>query len=133
MTPKPILAFVAVTLAACAAGNSMPEPPEGAQLFAQNCAVCHGADAMGGAAGTLGKTPPDLTRIAARNDGVFPVAAVLSEIDGYTKDAHPERIMPQFGESLTGETVPVDVEGTLTPTPRPLAALLVYLQAIQQE
>ncbi|MFK7867618.1 MAG: cytochrome c, partial [Roseobacter sp.] len=84
-------------------------------------------------AGQLSTTPPDLTQITARNDGVFPVAAVLSEIDGYAKDSHPERTMPEFGASLTGDTVPVDVEGTLTPTPRPLAAILVYLESIQQE
>jgi mono/diheme cytochrome c family protein len=133
MTPKSALAIAAVILVACDAAVSMPEPPEGEVLFAENCTACHGTDARGGVPGDLAKTPPDLTRIAARRDGVFPVAEVLSEIDGYAKGAHPERIMPEFGDTLTGDTVPVDVDGTLTPTPRPLAALLVYLESIQRD
>jgi hypothetical protein len=40
-------------------------------------------------------------------------------------------MMPEFGALLEGETVPVEVDGTLTPTPRPLAALLAYLESIQ--
>jgi hypothetical protein len=41
--------------------------------------------------------------------------------------------MPEFGLLLEGDTVPVDVgDGVFTPTPRPLAALLVYLESIQQ-
>ncbi len=128
-----VLSAAALALVACVAPPSMPEAPEGAVFFAENCAVCHGADAMGGEAGALSRTPPDLTRIAARRGGEFPVAEVLSEIDGYAKGTHPERIMPEFGASLTGDTVPVDVDGTLTPTPRPLAALLVYLQSVQRD
>jgi hypothetical protein len=41
--------------------------------------------------------------------------------------------MPEFGALLEGDTVPVDVgDGVLTPTPRPLAALLAYLESIQE-
>jgi hypothetical protein len=39
--------------------------------------------------------------------------------------------MPQFGALLQGDLVPVEVDGVLTPTPRPLAALLSYLESIQ--
>ncbi len=56
---------------------------------------------------------------------------MLSQIDGYGHGGVTPEIMPEFGALLEGELVPVDVEGTLTPTPRPLAALLAYLESIQ--
>ncbi|TNF58217.1 MAG: cytochrome c [Rhodobacteraceae bacterium] len=115
---------MAVLLAACTIGSEMPGPDEGAKLFAQNCTACHGANGTGG----IG---PDLTAIAQRNGGTFPRARMLSQIDGYAKGTHADRAMPEFGATLTGETVPVDIDGTLTPTPRPLAALLAYLESVQ--
>ena len=127
---KRALVLVAL-VAACAMPDEMPAPSEGARLFADNCTACHGYRADGGAL-IGGETAPDLTEIAARNDGVFPRAAVLSQIDGYAKGTHPARVMPEFGALLGGDTVPVDVDGVLTPTPRPLAALLAYLEDVQQ-
>ena len=120
-------------IAACSA-TEMPDVPEGAQLFADNCAACHGTSAMGDGVlvSELTQKPADLTRISARNGGTFPRAQVLSVIDGYSKGSHPGRIMPEFGLLLEGDTVPVEVDGVLTPTPRPLAALLAYLEDIQQ-
>lgn len=125
------LAVLGLT-AACAVTDDMPEPPEGAILFAENCAACHGADATGGKVLANGQRPPDLTRLAVRHDGTFPRARVLSQIDGYGRGKLPVDAMPHFGDLLAGELVPVEVEGTLTPTPRPLAALMVYLESIQR-
>lgn len=114
----------AAALAACAA-NEMPVPQEGRALFAQDCVACHGEDATG-------KIGPDLTRITRRTGGTaFPRAAVLSQIDGYGRGRVSADIMPEFGALLEGDLVPVEVDGTLTPTPRPLAALLAYLESIQ--
>ncbi|MEX0350478.1 MAG: c-type cytochrome [Paracoccaceae bacterium] len=124
-----VLSMIGV-LAACASENVMPGPEEGAVLFAQNCAACHGADATGGTLAE-GQRAPDLTRISVRNGGAFPRAQVLSQIDGYGRGKAPTSVMPEFGALLEGDTVPVDVDGTLTPTPRPLAALLAYLEGIQ--
>lgn len=77
--------------------------------------------------------PADLTRIAARNDGAFPRAQVMSAIDGYTR-MEPGEEMPEFGLLLRGPTVPVELgdDGALTPVPRPLAALMIYLESIQR-
>lgn len=118
-------------LGACAMQAEMPQPSEGAKLYANNCAACHGHRAMGDEPLIGGQIAPDLTMLASRNDGTFPRAEVLSQIDGYAKGTHVGRVMPEFGAVLTGETVPVDIEGTLTPTPRPLAALLAYLEDVQ--
>jgi mono/diheme cytochrome c family protein len=120
-------------VSACAV-TEMPDAGEGAMLFAQNCAVCHGASARGDGdlADGLAPKPADLIRIAARNNGQFPSARVLSTIDGYARGKKAPKGMPEFGLLLEGDTVPLDVgDGRLTPTPRPLAALLAYLQSIQ--
>ncbi|XDA97517.1 c-type cytochrome [Sulfitobacter sp. LCG007] len=114
----------------------MPEADDGAMLFAQNCVSCHGADARGDGplAAELPKKPADLTTISLRNGGTFPRAQVMSTIDGYTKGTNPGRVMPEFGALMVdAELVPVEVDGTLTPTPRPLAAVLYYLESIQQQ
>ncbi|WP_171173866.1 cytochrome c [Ruegeria sp. HKCCD8929] len=121
----------ALLLAACTvAETEMPTAQEGAVLFADNCTACHGYRGEGG---TLvgGQTAPDLTRIAARNGGELPRAQVLSQIDGYGRGKVPAEVMPEFGALLQGDLVPVEVDGVLTPTPRPLAALLAYLESIQ--
>jgi mono/diheme cytochrome c family protein len=112
----------------------MPEPVEGQIVFDQNCAICHGPSGQGDGliASNLEVAPPDLTRITFRAQDVFPRTQVLSVIDGYTRKS-PEEDMPEFGLLLQGETVPVVLEdGTLSPVPRPLAALLVYLESIQR-
>ena len=112
---------------------SMPEPQEGAVLFANNCAQCHGDDGKGAGPWSVGMSPSpsDLTQLAGA--GTFPRARVLSVIDGYDRTGLPGHEMPEFGLLLEGDTVPVDVgDGVLTPTPRPLAALLFYLESIQE-
>lgn len=126
----PVTLAILVLVGACVT-NNMPEPREGAALFADNCTACHGYRATGDAVLVGGQIAPDLTRIMARNNGVFPRAAVLSQIDGYGRGKVSTAVMPQFGTLLIGDLIPVDVDGVLTPTPRPLAALLRYLESIQ--
>ena len=112
---------------------SMPEPYEGRELYMENCSQCHGASGMGDGpwADSLSPKPSDLTRLSTAEG--FPRARVLSVIDGYDRTGLPGQEMPEFGLLLEGDTVPLDVgDGVFTPTPRPLAALLVYLESIQQ-
>ncbi|MGB7242425.1 MAG: cytochrome c [Sulfitobacter sp.] len=133
-TLLPFAAFLGpMVLFACAV-PSMPEAPEGAALFAENCVACHGGSGTGDGPAASGfvQKPADLTQISARYDGAFPTAQVLSQIDGYARQGHAGRAMPEFGEALGGDLVPIDVDGVATPTPRALAALLEYLQSIQQ-
>ncbi len=120
----PILA-----LAACVEDS----PPNGAMLFAENCAACHGANAQGGSLDvTLTTVPPDLTRIAARNGGVFPRNRVASTIDGLNRDSHFSAAMPEFGAGDLGPLVMIDEGGTPVPIPADLLALTDYLQSIQR-
>ncbi len=111
---------------------SMPEAPEGAQLYTENCSQCHGPSGKGDGpwANDMSPAPSDLTQLSV--DGDFPRARVLSIIDGYDRTGLPGQAMPKFGDLLEGDTIPLDVgDGVLTPTPRPLAALLAYLESIQ--
>lgn len=126
--------IVGLGLVVACATVDMPEPVEGKIVYDQNCAICHGDDGRGDGllAAKLSPPPPDLTRITFRAKDVFPRTHVLSVIDGYTRQA-PDETMPEFGLLLEGETVPVVLEdGTLSPVPRPLAALMVYLESIQR-
>ncbi|MFP4305492.1 c-type cytochrome [Rhodosalinus sp.] len=135
MSRHAALVFLGLAAAGCAAVTAMPEPPEGRALYTDYCAACHGPTGKGDGplASEGGLRPADLTRIAARNGGAFPRVEVLSTIDGYTKGRAEGPDMPEFGELLMGETVPVDTaDGRPSPVPRPLAALMVYLESIQE-
>ena len=123
------LALVALT------GCGLEEPrPDGAKLFAAECAGCHGADAMGD--GTLASglpvPPPDLTGIAARNGGVFPRDYVMSIIDGLDRGAHFSAAMPEFGAGDMGPLVMTDEDGNPVPVPADLLALADYLETLQR-
>jgi mono/diheme cytochrome c family protein len=73
----------------------------GPELYEAYCASCHGKDARGdGPAGKALRTaPPDLTRIAERNGGMFPFVRVQRIISGedQTPTAHGTREMPVWG------------------------------------
>ncbi|WP_299303285.1 cytochrome c [uncultured Litoreibacter sp.] len=128
------LAFLAAVLAAGCAPE--PETPDGARLFAENCAGCHGADAKGrGQAATeLAVRPADLTQISARNGGLFPMAEVLSTIDGFHRKRLPESAMPEWGLIFSDPTELVDVgDGVMTPVSPEMLAIAQYLEALQEE
>ena len=121
-------------LSACTEAE-MPVASDGRALFIENCAVCHGEDGKGEGpmARAMADAPANLTLIAVANGDAFPRARVLSLIDGYARSDLDGPGMPEFGELLKGDLVPLDTgDGILTPTPRKLVALLEYLESIQQ-
>ena len=131
----PLITLVPCMLAIAACVEpTMPERPEGAAFFAENCTACHGTSARGDGplAGNLTTTPPDLTLLSRNNDGRFPQTKTLAYIYGDPQENHLTRVMPNFGKDMALDLVPVDLDGQLTPTPRVLAALLVYLESIQR-
>jgi len=73
----------------------------GRDLFEFYCASCHGRDGngKGPVAPALRVPPPDLTRIAARNDGVFPKARIEALLTGDRNipPAHGTSDMPVWG------------------------------------
>jgi len=100
----------------------------GAQIFAENCAQCHGTDAKGGAM----MNAPDLTTLAARHGGEFPAEYVMSTIDGLSRE-NTHDAMPIFGKILEQSDMEVwtDPSGTPTPTPGALIRLAEYLEGVQ--
>ena len=103
------------------------------QDFGDYCASCHGADARGGGelAAALKVRAVDLTTLTARNGGEFPLVAVMSKIDGYTRGTSS---MPEFGALLLEDrTVMVETSpGIQTPTPERLVAMARYLETLQR-
>lgn len=75
--------------------------------YLANCANCHGADAKGtGPHGTTLKTKPaDLTVLAKKNHGVFPVSQVYQLIDGRGARSHLSDEMPVWGCRQSGPRV----------------------------
>jgi mono/diheme cytochrome c family protein len=82
-------------------GARLIESIQGPALFGAYCAVCHGQDGKGGGpmAKFLKVTTPDLTRIAARNGGTFPLARIQKAISGEQQipGGHGTREMPVWG------------------------------------
>jgi len=74
---------------------------QGPDLYKAYCASCHGAGAKGDGVMTasLRVKPSDLTRIAARNGGTFPLMRIESIISGETLPpaGHGSSQMPVWG------------------------------------
>jgi mono/diheme cytochrome c family protein len=106
--------------------------PTGAEDFGSYCAICHGNGGMGDgdAAAALPQKPANLTTIAARNGGTFPMTRVMAHIWGYAQE--DGRVMPQFAPLLDGNLVLFDSgDGIATPTPIRLVQLGEYVKALQ--
>lgn len=126
-----LLPFALILVAGCASETVVPN---GKTMFIQDCAGCHGVDAMGaGPVGqSMGLLAPDLTGLSARNGGVFPREAVMATIDGLNRGPHFANTMPEFGAGDMGEAVIVETpDGLGTPTPVGLIALADYLESVQ--
>jgi len=123
----------AIGPAACLPVRQEAAQTSGAADFADLCAPCHGPTGVGDGpmAADLTVKPADLTGLAARNGGEFPLARVMSKVWGYSKGAVPS-MMPEFGPLLDSPIVLVDVgDGIQTPTPERLIDLAEYLKTIQ--
>jgi mono/diheme cytochrome c family protein len=77
----------------------------GRTLYLHSCAVCHGVSGKGdGPYREFIPAIPDLTGLAKRNGGVFPVAEVYEIIDGRRDvKAHGQRDMPIWGMQYSVE------------------------------
>lgn len=74
--------------------------PSGREIYAYNCAACHGPDAKGHgtAAALLVTPPPDLTTLSKRHSGKFPYDYVTNILEfGPGVTAHVSSAMPTWG------------------------------------
>jgi len=73
---------------------------QGARIYSNHCALCHGESGRGdGEYAMFLKIPPaDLTQLSAKNGGAFPFNQVYRVIDGRADlRAHGPREMPIWG------------------------------------
>jgi mono/diheme cytochrome c family protein len=107
----------------------------GRTIYTDKCAICHGANGKGDGelASLLETQPADLTRIAARRDGTWPMLEVMGIIDGYSTRYLPGSEMPIYDEFLEGNLVSFDTgNGIQQRTPAGLLAIVRYLETIQE-
>ncbi len=90
----------AVLLSQAPAWSQDQEHDLGKIEYQSRCSSCHGTDAKGDGpiADQLKIPPADLTQLAKKNGGVFPLNAVYEKIDGRQEvKAHGPREMPVWG------------------------------------
>ena len=123
-----------VPLAASAAESADPNVKRGHQLFGEYCARCHGQLGIGdGPEAAETRLPTaDLTGIAARRGGVFPVAEVTEIIDGRRpRRAHGPSGMPVWGNEFQ-PSVSGGGPSRVVVNDR-ISALYAYLRSLQRE
>ena len=106
----------------------------GEETYMKHCATCHGIEAsgMGPMSGVLMIKPSDLSTLAARNAGVFPVERVVKRIDGRDPLVSHGSPMPVYGDFFEGRDVALrTASGQPILTSRPVVDLVAYLQAVQ--
>lgn len=107
----------------------------GKREYDSNCASCHGADGKGKGPYNefLKRSASDLTTLAKRNGGVFPVARVYETIEG-AGAAHGSREMPIWGQDYKVKAgahymdTPYDAEAYVRTR---ILALVDYLNRLQ--
>ncbi len=112
-----------------------PDTAEGRQVYFGHCAGCHGGTAKGDGplAELLVAPPPDLTRLSASNDGVFPTFRVVRQIDGRDPLLAHGGEMPLFGRLYTFPDSAIASEtGQPILTAQPIADVAAWLQTIQE-
>lgn len=126
---------IALTLAQSVAGAAAAQDAAaGARTYATFCASCHGAAGTGdGPVASLLTVPAtDLTTLAARNGGTFPVAEVVFRIDGRAPLTAHGSPMPPFGGMFAGEDAALKTaSGQPVLTSRAIADLVAFLQQMQ--
>jgi len=134
------LVFLSVLAAACAfpsaAQNKQEkklQATEGADLYKQNCAVCHGNDGKGNGPppkdSPYKEAPPDLTALAQGNKGKFPDAYVEDVLRSGVKLAdHGSAEMPVWGTVFKAVT-----KSDESQVKQRISSLTSYLKSIQQK
>ena len=125
------VALAAVLLVALCTNAAAAAAEDGKRLYRVHCLACHGESGQGDGPmkDQLDTTIPDLTTLAARNDGEFPTDKVHQTIDGrYESAAHGTREMPVWGFTFqsTGRETAQE-----TDVHEMVAALTTYLETLQ--
>ena len=131
-----LMTGVAFAVSATAAtALAQPRVDLGKRDFEAKCAVCHGKDGKGSGpyAEQLKRPLPDLTTMARRNGGIFPVNQTYATIEGAGK-GHGPRDMPVWGLDYTAkatEVLPEMPYNQALYVRTRIMALLEYLSQLQ--
>lgn len=115
-------------------GSSLEAQSVGRNLYSANCVPCHGSQGKGDGpnAAQLSTQPADLTKIAARRDGVWPMLEIMAILDGYSRNTLPREDMPVFENFLDDEMSEFDTgNGQMTLVPTKLIEIVDFLEKIQ--
>ncbi|MCU9848171.1 cytochrome c [Defluviimonas sp. WL0024] len=107
----------------------------GAALYADYCAACHGANALGDGdmANVMTIPSPNLTLLAQANDGEFPMLKVIHIIDGRTGIRAHGGPMPVFGRVFaSSEPGPANPYGSVLEVRGRTLSLALYLESLQK-
>jgi mono/diheme cytochrome c family protein len=106
----------------------------GKREFDSKCAVCHGLNAKGHGpvVEMLRKSPPDLTLLAKRNGGVFPMERLYQVIDGSDVPSHGMRDMPVWGQDYRVQAGEYYMEQPYDPNAYVRARILALLEYINR-
>jgi mono/diheme cytochrome c family protein len=126
MNPKAFLLIAALTGSISSTGWTQ-DSDAGKIEYLSSCSACHGADGKGGGplAAELKTRPADLTTLAKRNGGVFPLNAIYQTIDGRKPiGSHGTREMPIWGPRFAPS--PFSNTQAFNPKPTDSPVLLTY-------
>ena len=105
----------------------------GAELYQRFCASCHGttAEGDGPVASTFNVAVPDLTRLAARHRGEFPLERVRRIVDGRdVPAAHGARRMPVWGYEFAANTIS-DPDAGIEQATQLIDRVVEFLRSVQ--
>ena len=111
----------------------LAEEQMGQGVFTQYCATCHGVSGAGDGPLTemITAKVPDLTKIAARNDGEFPMLKVIHIVDGRTGLRGHGGTMPTYGAVFAAESYDAEF-GSVIYTRAKILSLAYFLESIQE-
>jgi mono/diheme cytochrome c family protein len=120
--------FLATALIGSASSSAWTEEVDAGKIeYLSACAACHGADGKGSGplAAELKTKPADLTTLAKKNGGVFPLNAVYETIDGRKPiGSHGTREMPIWGRRFAPS--PFSSNQSFMPKPTDSPVLMTY-------
>lgn len=99
-------AFMMALMIGVSSGTAAAQENSGKQLYLRYCSSCHGPAGKGDGpvSRNLKLRVPDLTGLAKKNKGIYPLDDVMATIDGRRSvRSHGDRDMPVWGENFRAE------------------------------
>ncbi len=128
MKMLPVVVLFGGVLVHAQESASNPSPTSGREMFTTYCAPCHGMDGKGGgpAASVFRRRPSDLTKLAQKNRGKFPGAALAHELSDVYQAPHGSREMPVWGPIFSEISPKSEAVGALR-----VANIVKYIETLQ--